>query len=135
MAGCWRTMRCAGCCTRVRQDRVKPMKTYPLPHTYSCSNANSPALGLFPPQRPRRRSQWWQLVLHASARLRCVHTRERCSARMVKRRNSPYAPFQRNALRRQPCDFTPKIASPAGRQAAPPRRRPPANEFLEAAFH
>jgi hypothetical protein len=49
---------------------------------------------------------------------------------MVKRRNSPYAPFDRKAQRRVPVDFTPTTAPPSGRRTSTSRRRAQSNEFM-----
>jgi len=51
-----------------------------------------------------------------------VRTLDQQRPRMVKRRNSSYAPHKRDATK-SVCDFTPRISTQTGRRAAPPRER------------
>jgi hypothetical protein len=78
------------------------------------------AYGPFPPQRPRRRGQWFQALLEVAATLRASRTINRSSPRMVKRRNSRHKAFQWGTRRRVPIDPTPKAAGPM--RVAPPGR-------------
>lgn len=68
-------------------------------------------------------------VLQASASAKAVRTLNQQRPRMVKRRNSAYAPFKRPRTH-QPCDFTPVPSPPAGSRMARPKRVVK-NEFLE----
>lgn len=50
-----------------------------------------------PPEQPRRRCRWLRALPAASAQMRATRTTSRRSPRMVKRRNSRYAPHDRQA--------------------------------------
>ena len=67
-----------------------------------------PQSGPFPPKRPRRRARWFADLLQASASIRATRratrTLDRRSPRMVKRRNTQYAPHDRTAATRVAMD-------------------------------
>jgi hypothetical protein len=67
-------------------------------------------------------------VLQASARAKAVRTLDQQRPRMVKRRNSAYAPFKRPRTRVD-CDFTPAMSAPAGNRIAKTQRTVN-NEFI-----
>jgi hypothetical protein len=76
---------------------------------------------LFPPRQPRRRRRWFHELLDTAATLHAVRTKSRRSPRMVKRRNSPYASFDRKTPRRVPIDWTPAVITTiAARQGESP---------------
>jgi hypothetical protein len=114
-AGCWRTTRCDGCCTKGPHTTEYRMPSCPSKDTWNCCDAHSPNPGPFPPERPRRRRRWFRELLQASARTRATRTLNRRSPRMVKRRNSHYAPHDRTAATRIPMDCTPRtLTEPPG---------------------
>jgi len=78
----------------------------------NCCVENNPDPGTFPPERPIRRQRYWTRVLAESAMLRATQTRNRYNPRMVKRRNSRYAPHDRAAKKRVPVDYTPGPVAP-----------------------
>jgi len=61
-------------------------------------------------------------VLAESVMLRATQTRNRYNPRMVKRRNSRYAPHDRAAKKRVPVDYTPGPVTPEVRIAARAKR-------------
>jgi hypothetical protein len=67
----------------------------------------------------------FQRVLTESAMLRATRTLNRRSPRMVKRRNSPYAPHDKAAKTRVQIDVTPGIVPRADGPPEPARHRPP----------
>lgn len=67
-------------------------------------------------------------MLQASARAKAVRTLDQQRPRMVKRRNSAYAPFKRPRTRVD-CDFTPAMSAPAGNRIAKTQRTVN-NEFI-----
>jgi hypothetical protein len=67
-------------------------------------------------------------VLQASACAKAVRTLDQQRPRMVKRRNSAYAPFKRPRTR-VACDFTPAMSPPAGSRIAKSQRAVK-NEFI-----
>lgn len=76
------------------------------------------------PERPVLRKRWFTELLAAGAALRATRTLNRRSPRMVKRRNSQYAPHDRQAPTRVPTDFTPTTVAPREptRRTRPPRK-------------
>jgi hypothetical protein len=67
-------------------------------------------------------------VLQASANAKAVRTLDQQRPRMVKRRNSAYAPFKRPRTR-VACDFTPSLSPPAGSRIVRTKRTVK-NEFI-----
>ena len=66
----------------------------------------------------------FQRVLCESAMLRATRTLNRRSPRMVKRRNSPYAPHDKAARTRVPIDCTPGMVPAADGPVGAARREP-----------
>jgi hypothetical protein len=66
--------------------------------------------------------------MQASARAKAVRTLDQQRPRMVKRRNSAYAPFRRPRTQLA-CDFTPALSPPAGSRIAKTKRAVK-NEFI-----
>ena len=79
---------------------------------YNCCAGHSPAPGPFPPARPRKRARWFNELLAAAARKRATRTLGKHTPRMVKRRNSPYAPHKRLLPIRLDMDCTPQMLDP-----------------------
>ena len=92
---------------------VKAEHTSRIPSRVIFSNFN---VVLFPPRRPRKRQPWFQQLLAQCAKLKAVRTKNKRSPRMVKRRNSPYASFSRQAQRKQPVDPDPTVTPPVRRR-------------------
>jgi hypothetical protein len=67
-------------------------------------------------------------VLQTSANAKAVRTLDQQRPRMVKRRNSAYAPFKRPRTN-VACDFTPLLSKPAGSRIAKVKRAVK-NEFI-----
>jgi hypothetical protein len=121
--------RYAGCFTKGRPAAARPTRRCRSRPMSSCCAASCPAPGLFPPAQPRRRQRWLRELLQASAKALCVRTLNQQRPRMVKRRNSPYAPYKAPRVHR-PCSFEPCISAPAGRRAATAGPRAVKNEFM-----
>ena len=81
-----------------------------------CSESISLQAGVFPPARSRKRKRWFEQLLTQCAKLKAVRTINKRSPRMVKRRNSPYASFNRQAERKQAFDPMPVVTPPVRRK-------------------
>jgi hypothetical protein len=66
--------------------------------------------------------------MRASAKAKAVRTLDQQRPRMVKRRNSPFAPFKRPRTATT-CDFTPVVNPPAGSRMVRTKRTVK-NEFI-----
>lgn len=71
-----------------------------------------PALGSFPPERPRLRKRWFAALLQEAAQMRCVSSRGLIKVRMIKARHVNYLFYSRSLKGKQIQDLTIELLEP-----------------------
>jgi hypothetical protein len=71
-----------------------------------------PALGSFPPERPRLRKRWFAQLLQEASKLRCVSSRGKVKARMRKHKHTNYLFYKKSRAGSHTQDLTIVLLEP-----------------------